>query len=347
VLRSPSAIFPVIGLLILLLRKPKNAAIFATTMTAGFGIPVVPFAILAPGRLYNDIVQAQSRAEPVRVPIAAAHGPSRLREMTGLTSLHPAVPVQIMTAILILAIIFGSLLAASLVTRTEPAELDWFTVAAFATISAAFFLPPQFYYHFTAFLAPFLAMAIALTLTRLTGAAWPAASGQRQYSRLAAGLAGALIMTMATVQISHEARIRTKLTGPAMSAARRLIPPGACLITDQVSFSIAVDRVHLSAARLPAAHRPSRNQLRHDRRPRPANRRQQIPQTGRDLARRLQPRPIHLAIPPGQPQNPLDNGSENLPSRQIRPHAHQPNRRTVSARHQRHTASFADQRAGQ
>jgi alpha-1,2-mannosyltransferase len=235
------AIFPVMGLLILLLRKPKNAMPFAAAMTAGFGIPVLPFAILAPGRLYNDIVQAQGRAGAVRVPLAAARGLSRLREMTGLTSLHPAVSVQILAAIGILTIIFGSMAAGSVISDTEPAELDWFAVAAFAVISAAFLLPPQFYYHFSAFLAPFLALAIALGVTRLKDAAWPAGGGKDR-GRLAAGLAGALIVAMTMVQVSHEAQTRARMAGPALTAVRQLIPPGACLVTDQASVSIAINR---------------------------------------------------------------------------------------------------------
>lgn len=236
------AIFPLIGLLILLLRDLRKAAAFGVAMTAGFAIPVLPFALLAPGRLYDDIVVSQTRAQPIRVPLAAADGPSRLREMTGLTALHPALPIQVTVAIFIFTIIFGSLAAVSFVSRDEPAELDLFTIATFAITAAAFLVPPQFYYHFTAFLAPFLAMSVALPLTRLIHAAHLPGSGPGRLSPVAAGLAGALIVALAVIETGHETPLDSRLPHSAVAAVRRLIPPGACLVADQVSFSIAVDR---------------------------------------------------------------------------------------------------------
>lgn len=151
-------------------------------------------------------------------------------------------PIQVITAPLIVAVVFGSMAALSFIRQHEPAELDWFAVAAFAIISAAFLLPPQFFYHFTAFLAPFLALAIALPVTRLLAATWPAATRPGSLSRLSAAVTGALIVTMAIVQTGKEGRIHTKLSGRTVNVVRQLIPPGACLVTDQVSFSIAFDR---------------------------------------------------------------------------------------------------------
>ena len=240
------AIFPVIGLLILLLRRPRNAGVFAAGMVAGFGIPVLPFALMAPGRLWDSIVLAQTRAHPIRVPLVAsqpspgqATGYSRLMDMTGLSGLHPAAPVQLLVEVLILLIIFGALVAVSVKSHEGPAALDWFAVAAFALISVAFLLPPQFYYHFSAFLAPFLAMAVALPVSRLIDATWPAGSSAGQLSPV---VAGALIVIMGFSQAGHEIGLHSRMPWSDVVAARRLIPPGACLVTDQVSYSIVFDR---------------------------------------------------------------------------------------------------------
>jgi hypothetical protein len=255
------AIFPVIGLLILLLRRPRNAGVFAAGMTAGFGIPVLPFALIAPGRLYDSIVAAQFRAHPIRVPLVAGHPPpgqttgySRLMEMTGLSGLSVGVPVQVLVEVFILLIIFGALVAVSVKSHERPAALDWFAVAGFVLISAAFLLPPQFYYHFSGFLAPFLAMAVALPLTRLIDATWPAGSSAAQLSLV---VAGALIVIMGIMQASHETHLHSRMPWSDVVAARRLIPPGACLVTDQVSYSIVFDRFTSAVPGCPVMLDPS------------------------------------------------------------------------------------------
>ena len=258
------AIFPVIGLLILLLRRPRNAGVFAAGMTAGFGIPVLPFALMAPRGLYDSIVVAQTRVHPIRVPLVAAHPPfpgevgySRLLDMTGLSGLSGLSlggPVQVLVEVFILLIIFGALVAVSVKSHEGPAALDWFAVAAFALISVAFVLPPQFYYHFSAFLAPFLAMAIALPVARLIDATWPAGSSAGQLSPV---VAGALILIMGFMQASHEINLHSRMPWSDVVTARRLILPGACLVTDQVSYSIVFDRFTSAVPGCPVMLDPS------------------------------------------------------------------------------------------
>ena len=51
-----------------------------------------------------------------------------------------------------------------------PAPLDWFAVLTLALVAAIFLWPSQFHYHFCAFLAPFLGLAIALPVSTLAAA---------------------------------------------------------------------------------------------------------------------------------------------------------------------------------
>ena len=53
-------------------------------------------------------------------------------------------------------------------TRARP--LDWFALLTTILVVGAFFYPGQFYFHFVAFLVPFLALAVALPVSRLVSA---------------------------------------------------------------------------------------------------------------------------------------------------------------------------------
>ncbi len=84
--------------------------------------------------------------------------------------------------------------AAIVVTRQPQPPLDWFATISTVLIVVMFLWPPQFHYHFAAFLAPFLALTLALPVSRLLGgarrtAAWPspgrARPGRRRPARLA------------------------------------------------------------------------------------------------------------------------------------------------------------------
>jgi hypothetical protein len=58
----------------------------------------------------------------------------------------------------------------------------------------------------------------------------------------ATGLAGLAIAGLAVIQARAETGAAPRLGLTAIAAARRAIPAGACVLTDQVSFTIAADR---------------------------------------------------------------------------------------------------------
>jgi len=73
----------------------------------------------------------------------------------------------VFTAVILVLLTVGVLAALVVVTRRPPTALEGFALATTALIVAIFLWPTQFHYHFTAFLAPFLGLAIALPLSRL------------------------------------------------------------------------------------------------------------------------------------------------------------------------------------
>jgi len=111
-------------------------------------------------------------------------------------------------------------------------------------VVAAFLWPADFYYHYAGFLAPFLALSLALPLSRLLAALpaggtrrWPALV--RRWATVAAGVALVALTVFQVIAEYHEA---SGIPASEIAAVQRLIPPGACVATDQASFTIAINR---------------------------------------------------------------------------------------------------------
>jgi alpha-1,2-mannosyltransferase len=252
----------------------RRAAAFAAGVAAGFLIPVLPFAAAAPERFYRSLIVAQigPRAAVTRVPVYA-----RLTEMSGLAYLHPPGPAGLgfahlqdhtATALGVMSLVLfivGGLAVVVLAARRPPTALEWFAVATTALVVAIFLWPSQFHYHFCAFLAPFLALAIALpasgarpasgalpasgTALAASGTALPASgtgragAADRAWQRpVAAGIAAAVIAAFAVIGVRAENGLRPYVSPAEIAAAARVIPPGSCVVTDEVSLLLLADR---------------------------------------------------------------------------------------------------------
>jgi len=242
---EPWAIFPLIVIAALTLRWPKRLAAYAGGVVAGFAVPVVPFAAPAPRRFYDATIVAQIGNRPGAARAAIW---TRLADMTGLADMsRPTHLIEMGAAVLIVALVLASLGLAFLLSWRPPPALDLYAVGSTALIVAAFLWSDQFHYHFAAFLAPFLAMAIALPVTALVRDYRAASAGARPAPAAvrwgAAGLAGLLVAVFAVIQFNWESNNTPHLPLSVVTSARRLIPPGACLLADEVSFSVMADRL--------------------------------------------------------------------------------------------------------
>jgi len=236
------AIFPVLVVVVLGLPRRKTAASFAGGVAAGFLVPVLPFAMLAPRRFYQSVVIAA--LVRYRQPRVSAW--TRLQDMIGLTDLrNPGHLTLLVAAVALTGFVVAAAAAASLIDRRPPPQLEWFGAATAALVVAAFMWPPGFFFHFPAFLAPFLALAIALPASRLLTVSLPLSC--RTWAghwprRAAAGLAGLALALFAVIQAGSETSLAPRVSPRALAAVRQAVPAGACVLTDQVSFTIAADR---------------------------------------------------------------------------------------------------------
>jgi alpha-1,2-mannosyltransferase len=230
------AIIPVVVIAVLCVPRYRQLARFAAGVAAGFLIPVIPFAALAPGRFYDSVVVAQLVRTGARTPLEF-----RLQYLTGLTAWDLGTAVFLTAAIVLAVAIAGNAVAAWRVTRQGAPRLEWFGLATTALIVVAFLVPDDFYYHYPAFLAPFLGLALALPAARLINGwdGWPGLSARlRKTATWAAGLV-LLALPLAAPGADYSP---TPTYVDALPAIDRVIPPGACVATDQASLLIALDR---------------------------------------------------------------------------------------------------------
>ena len=238
------AILPVLVVAILLvIQGVGRAARFVAGVAIGFCVPVIPFAVTSPRRFYDSFFAAQLfRVVPARTPVE-----KRLRLMTGIGQvLHLNSTGVLILSLAIVALIVAALPVAWLVTRRPLTDLDWFAVGSCTLIVAAFLWYAQFFLHFPAFLAPFLGLSIGLAAARLSrpGSTQPARPGRGWLEWAMVGLITLGVLALAVPQANQERLVTPRVSAAALAAVRRIVPPGACVLTDQVSYTIAADRFY-------------------------------------------------------------------------------------------------------
>ena len=235
------AIVPVVVILVLTGRRPRQAAVYAAGVALGFCVPVLPFALSAPATFYRSVIVAQL----FRNDIVRTSQGYRLQQMLGLGHFAQlTTPALVIISIAVVLLISAMAVLGSRLAHSPPPALDWFATGTCVLLAAAFLWPADFYYHYAAFLAPFLALVLALPASRLV-AALPA-GGIRARVRwvrpATVTTAGAIIVVLTVFQVIVESHDYTSVPPTEIAAAQRLIPPGSCVVTDQASYTIAIDR---------------------------------------------------------------------------------------------------------
>jgi hypothetical protein len=105
------------------------------------------------------------------------------------------------------------------------------------------FLWPRLYYsHYGAFDGPFLALAIALPTGLLSARLAAArAPGKPAGPAAVATVLGLVLLAAGILQFQAESRLHGS---PAPAAADRLIPAGACVLTNDVAYTLTANRFY-------------------------------------------------------------------------------------------------------
>jgi hypothetical protein len=239
-------------------RRPgrvNRATAFAAGLAGGFLLTVAPFVVASPSGSYQDIVMTQIGAVGGEIRVGLL---DRIYELVGVSDLviapnrqlapvssplislgwPPGAAVWAVTVILVLIVAGGPMLL-TLARNHRLTGLEWFALTSLWLVTAIFLWPNEFYYHFAAFLAPFLALALALPLGRIS----PPANAARQSRRYWATAAAALLITIfAVIQARTESELRPTVPPRAIAVAKRLTPAGSCVVSDTATLLLLADR---------------------------------------------------------------------------------------------------------
>ena len=117
----------------------------------------------------------------------------------------------------------------------RPSPLEWYVLASCAGAVAAVLAYSAFFYHYADFVAPWLAMSARVRRRDALSARSPAGQAARR-SLIAA--AGVLVLGLAVFQ----ARELSGLRAPNIYPDKAVIPAGSCVVSDEVSLTIAANR---------------------------------------------------------------------------------------------------------
>jgi alpha-1,2-mannosyltransferase len=118
--------------------------------------------------------------------------------------------------------------------------LEWFALVTAVLATAAILYYSAFFYHYPDFPAPWLSLAAGVAVGSLACLIQGSAARARLARRVVAAAVAAVIVLIA----ASEARdLAPASQPPSPAAVARLVPPGSCLVADQVSFAIAADRL--------------------------------------------------------------------------------------------------------
>jgi hypothetical protein len=256
-------------------RPPRPALSFAGGFVAGLAVPCLPFEILAPSGFGRTVFVSEL--------VQATHGRvganPRVADITGIIGLFSVgVNPRIWQGITAAAVLFLFVVAAWLRARragSRATALDWFALVTTIVVTGMLFSPSEWYVHYAAFAGPFLVVLLALSAARLfaPGRPWrdehrrdehrrdehrrdkPRRDKPRKASRrirMVTAAAAFTALVIAAMGAADGYAVTTLYPAKSLQGASALIPPGACVLTDTASVTIAIDRFSARSPGCPA-----------------------------------------------------------------------------------------------
>jgi hypothetical protein len=233
--------------------KVERLRWYLAALAAGFVIPVASLAWAAPASFLRGtlLFQATRAGQPAPLALRLDHltglidvlggngvaltrGSYSLFQADATASMEPtATPAALPIALA--AVSAALILIPYLRAPRRRTHLEWYALGCAAGACAAILGYSAFFYHYPAFPAPWLAIVIGAAAGAIPV---PAAPRLRALAVAGATVACTAFLAVAVLEV-------VQLTGVAAGAnppVARLVPPGACVVTDQVAMTIAVNR---------------------------------------------------------------------------------------------------------
>jgi len=232
--------------------RPRRAGWYSLGVAAGFVVPVLPFFAAAPAAFVRSTLFDQAARAGSYVPVSL-----RLAHLTGLIDVLSGGGHFTLTAgshsmfasggaaatstasagwlPFVVALLAAAVLA--LGYAWEPRRrtpLEWYALVTAVAAVVAVLGYSAFFYHYPAFAAPWL----ALSAGGAVGALASALAGRPLARRAVAGCCAAVVLGVAVLQAAELSGLRA----PDIYPDEALIPPGSCVVTDEISLAIAASR---------------------------------------------------------------------------------------------------------
>lgn len=250
------AFFPFVALVVVLaLRVRRRAWSFALAAAGTFVVGASPFLIAAPGRFVTEVILEQIGRKATASDSASWF--VRLRDMTGfLLTVPPSGVLATVVSFSLLVVITG--IAFRRWRHVAHADV---VILALAVVSVVMlFSAPEFYTYYAYFTAPFL-VALAIASLDVVGAPlWqrvrrlPLSRSTRllvQGIGVASGLFFLVGAVFYTVTFFTNFATFNGANASLISGLSRVIPPGACVVYDVVSYGVDANRMITSDPRCP------------------------------------------------------------------------------------------------
>jgi len=234
----------------------RRLVAYLSGLVAAFVVPLLPFALSAPGTFLRSTISYQAARTGTSVPLS-----ERLAHITGVidvldywgritltagsnsvfgqavdadtTPTSPHALPFVAFGLLIVIVAAGYVLARRTLTQVE-----WFALATCVAALAAILGYSAFFYHYPAFPGPWLAIVAGVSLATLIGRA-AAAWHQLPVRQAAVGVVGLVLAFACVLQLAEVSGLATPKGASQISS---LIPPGACVLTDETALVIAANR---------------------------------------------------------------------------------------------------------
>lgn len=219
-------LIPALVVVALAARHPRRQLLpLAGGLVAGLGVPSLPFALPSPGGFVDGVFVSQL----ARVPdVSRASLGLRAVDLT----LGGGQGWAVLVAFVILACAALAAAAGLLAPpRRRLASLEWFALGAAVALLAVQFLTSQYFPHYPAMVAPFLALLLGISAGRL--AAW------RLPRLLPAAVTGFAVWLLAAQVVGVSGLVSLRI--PAGHVAG-VLPAGACAVADRTYLLVGSDR---------------------------------------------------------------------------------------------------------
>ncbi len=254
------AVLPALALLVVCLVTPTPAAPvrrrrtwgYALGVVAGFAVPVLPFVAAGPGLYLRSTLLDQASRAGTEVPtsmrlahitglIDILNGRGQITLHSGTHSLFASGGVASTAtasagwAPFILAGVIAAVLALGYLWRPRRVSpLEWFALASCLSAVAAVLAYSAFFYHYSDFVAPWLALSVGCA----AGTLCRAFSDRPGMRRSLIAVAAVLILGLAGFQARELSGLHTTSIYPD----KAVIPAGSCVVTDEASLTLAANR---------------------------------------------------------------------------------------------------------